>query len=157
VTNFYNLVDTKKILIILLLRSEKEMSRENPIRKYLLFNFILFFNSIHTISILKFGFIRIKQIMKIYSKTFRNSYHKEFHFGYSENIDLLSNIAIWSLSSPVLFVLNSTNYEYTLIDVVDEKNRMIDLDYDRILDDLRNNRLQVDSFLLLQVLFNCWF
>jgi hypothetical protein len=148
VTNFYNLVDTKKTLIILLLRSEKEMSRENPIRKYLLVNFILFFNSIHTNhTILKFGFIRIKQIMKIYSKTFRNSYHKEFHFGYTENIDLLSNIAIWSLSSPVLFVLNSTNYEYTLIDVVDEKNRMIDLDYDRLLDDLRNNRLQVDFFL----------
>jgi len=84
--------------------------------------------------------------MKIYSKTFRNNYHKEFHFGYTENIDLLSNIAIWSLSSPVLFILNSTNYEYTLIDVVDEKNRMIDLDYDKLLDDLRNNRLQVDCF-----------
>jgi hypothetical protein len=83
--------------------------------------------------------------MKIYSKTFRNNYHKEFHFGYTENIDLLSNIAIWSLSSPVLFVLNSTNYEYTLIDVVDQKNRMIDLNYDQILDDLRNDRLKVDS------------
>jgi hypothetical protein len=40
---------------------------------------------------------------------------REFQFGFTETSDLLNNIAIWSLQAPILFILNSTDYRYSVI------------------------------------------
>ena len=61
---------------------------------------------------------------------------------------MLSGIAIWSLSSPVLFIFNATSHTYSLIDVVDEKKQPITIDIDQILDSVRENKIEVDIYIL---------
>ena len=91
---------------------------------------------------------RISRHLRSYSIKQRNFYHKEFQFGYTDNNDLLSGIAIWSLSSPVLFIFNATSHTYSLIDVVDEKKQPILIDLDQILDGVRENKIEVNIYIL---------
>jgi hypothetical protein len=59
---------------------------------------------------------------------------------------LLSSIAVWELKPPVLFVLNTKTFKYALVDVIDNRNRMLDIDIDKILNDTRENKLIVRSY-----------
>lgn len=70
-------------------------------------------------------------------------YLREFQFGFTENNELLSSIAIWSLESPVLFIFNSTSHQYALVEFLDSKNKIIEFDISKILDDIRDNRIEV--------------
>lgn len=115
-SNFHFLMDTNKILLILLVNNE-DMLKINQTRK-------------------------IKQAFKIYSKTFKKQFRKEFQFGYTENDELLSSIAIWTLTSPVLFIFNSSSHQYALVEFLDKKNKIVEFDIAKILDDIRNHDIE---------------
>lgn len=118
-TNFHNLMSTRKNLMILLLNTKDDLKAPQT-RK-------------------------IRKLFKSYSKLNRIAYNKKFHFGYTENHDLLNGIAIWTLSCPVLFILNSTNYEYSLVDLIDynNNNTVLDVDIDKILSNVTSGNLTV--------------
>ncbi len=70
-------------------------------------------------------------------------FKRHFQFGYTENHALLSSIAVWELKPPVLFILDTKTFKYALVDVIDARNRMLDIDIDKILNDTRENKLTV--------------
>ena len=115
-TNFHNMLDTKKILVILLI-DPKDESKLPQTRK-------------------------LRQAFKIYSKTQKRKYQKEFQFGFTENNDLLNGIAIWTLPRPILFILNTTSYQYALVNLLDSKNKVIEFEVENILNDVRENKLE---------------
>ena len=72
---------------------------------------------------------------------------RNFQFGYTENHGLLSSIAVWELKAPVLFIFNTKTFTYALVDVIDNRNKMLDIDIDNILKDIRENKLTVTVLL----------
>ncbi len=69
-------------------------------------------------------------------------FSSDVQFAYTDNIDLLSGLAIWSLDTPVLFIFNTTNYKYGLVDFNDTLSDDV---IDQIIQDIRNSRIQVFS------------
>lgn len=67
----------------------------------------------------------------------------QFQFGYVDNSDLLSGVAIWTLAQPILFIFNSTSHKYSLVELLDENKKVIDLDIEKLLNDIRQNKLEV--------------
>ena len=88
----------------------------------------------------------MSKIIYIYCKIFNKFFFSEFVFGYSENHDLISGIAIWSLPTPCLFILNTTSFTYNLVYFLDSNNQVKEVNIDKILDDFRNNKLEVSNF-----------
>ncbi len=91
----------------------------------------------------KFKIIKFIWILSNWCSHYLN---RHFQFGYTENHALLSSIAVWELKPPVLFVLNTKTFKYALVDVIDNRNRMLDIDIDKILNDTRENKLIVRSY-----------
>ncbi|CAF0717772.1 unnamed protein product [Brachionus calyciflorus] len=116
-TNFHNLIETKKIVLILLINLD-DLSKLHQTRK-------------------------IRQLFRVYAKTSKEKYHDDFIFGYSENHDLINGIAIWSLSTPCLFIFNTTSYTYSIVYFLDRDNKVMDFSIDQILDDIKNNKLEI--------------
>jgi len=116
-SNFHNLIETRKTLLILNLNSH-EKSKEKQTKK-------------------------LKLTFNAFSKLNRNINHNDFQFGYVDNSDLLNGIAIWTLQTPLLFILNTTSYTYSLFDLIDEKNKaVLEIDIQEILDDIRLNKIE---------------
>jgi hypothetical protein len=68
--------------------------------------------------------------------------YREFQFGYTDTTDLLNNVAIWSLEGPLLFVLNSTNYKFSLV-YFDRVNLPGNNEIDSVIQDIRDLKLEV--------------
>lgn len=69
----------------------------------------------------------------------------DFLFGYVDNSDLLSGIAIWTLQTPLLFVLNTSSYTYSMFDVIDaERKELLDVDFQEVLDKVRSGTVEVN-------------
>lgn len=66
----------------------------------------------------------------------------EFQFGYTENSELLNGIALWTFKTPVLFALNTTSYEYTTFDVINEKGKA-KVNFEKIFSDIREKKIEV--------------
>ena len=56
----------------------------------------------------------------------------------------MSNIAVWELRAPILFVFNTSSLSYALVDVIDEKNRMLDINIDEILNNTKQTKYEVN-------------
>lgn len=63
-----------------------------------------------------------------------------------DNSDLLNGIAIWTLPQPILFIFNTSTHQYCLVNLVDEKNKVIDLDIEILISDIRQNKIEVSLF-----------
>ena len=74
-------------------------------------------------------------------------FKRDFQFGYTDNHELLSGIAIWSLPSPIIFIFNSTSHMYSLIEVVNGTNEQIAIDIGQILNNIRERKLEVFLFI----------
>jgi hypothetical protein len=86
----------------------------------------------------------LKQIFKSYSKINRITYKNKFQFGYTENQDLLNGIAIWSLPCPILFILNTTSYEYSIVELIDPTNNsLLNIDIDKVIDKINHESINV--------------
>lgn len=68
---------------------------------------------------------------------------REFQFGFTDNHELLSGIAIWSLSMPSIFIFNTSSHMYSSIDIFNSTNDQILVDIDQILNDIRTQKMQV--------------
>lgn len=116
-SNFHNLIETRKTLIILNLDTENKL-RDKQNKK-------------------------LVKLYKTFSKENRALTHKEFQFGYVDRSDLLNGIAIWTLTAPLLFVFNTTAYTYSMFELIHESNlSLIDLNIHSILDDIRLNQIE---------------
>ena len=69
--------------------------------------------------------------------------YSQFQFGYVDNSDLLNGIAIWTLPHPILMIFNTSSHQYSLVELLDEKNKVIDLDIEKIINDVKQNKLEV--------------
>jgi hypothetical protein len=78
-----------------------------------------------------------------YELTIFRSLSRNYQFGFTENKDILNGIAIWTLPTPVVFILNSTSYTYNLIHIVNEKNELIDFNVQTIMDNVTSGKLEV--------------
>lgn len=117
-TNFHNLMNTKKWLVILLVNSADDLKANIT--------------------------VQLKHTFKQFAQSQRLAYHSKFQFGFTENQDLLNGIAIWTLSCPTLFILNSTSYEYSLVDLIDyDDSSLLSVDIEKILNDVENFNLTV--------------
>jgi len=114
ISNFHSLIETQKALLILV---SDEMNSGNELNKQI-------FNA-----------------MKSYSEKNRDKHSREFQLCHTDNTELLSSLAIWTLNTPTLFALNTSSYQYALIDI-DAKQFLNDEILDKVLDDIREARIE---------------
>lgn len=58
----------------------------------------------------------------------------------------MNGIAIWTLPHPILFIFNTTSHQYSLVELLDENNKVIDLDIEKLINDIKQNKLEVNKF-----------
>jgi hypothetical protein len=58
---------------------------------------------------------------------------------------LLNGIAIWSLKTPVLFILNTTNFKYGLV-YFDNTTEPSESDFNDVLNSLKSGKIEVNNF-----------
>jgi hypothetical protein len=56
---------------------------------------------------------------------------------------LLNGVAIWKLYQPILFIFNTTSHQYSLVELLDERKKVIDLDIEKLLSDIKQNKFEV--------------
>jgi hypothetical protein len=120
--NFHQMIETKKLLVIVNINTENKLDERNT--------------------------KKIVKIFKDFSQKNRPDYFKEFQFGYTDNSDLLNGIAIWTLNTPIVFVYNVSSHTYNIIDLIEtvspNNNRQLKyLDLKYLLKEIKENKFEV--------------
>ncbi|UJR15623.1 hypothetical protein I4U23_002559 [Adineta vaga] len=115
--NIYDLILTKRILMIYGFNEQQENFRQLQKRN------------------------EIKSQIQAYVMKYSSSLHDTFQFSWTNDLELLSNIAVWTVEEPILFLYNSNQRKYgiySLVSIIDEN-----IDMNSILNYITSNYSQI--------------
>ncbi|CAF4624021.1 unnamed protein product [Rotaria sp. Silwood1] len=115
--NIYDLILTKKIIVIYGFNEQPELTDQNARR------------------------IELKSQIHSYVIKHTSTLHNTFQFAWSNDLDLLSNIAVWTLEGPLLFLYDSIHRKYGIYPLPSMINQNIKIE--SILDYVISNYSQI--------------
>ncbi|CAF1227618.1 unnamed protein product [Rotaria sordida] len=102
--NIYDLILTKKIIVIYGFNEQSEVTNQNERRN------------------------ELKSQIHSYVIKHTSTLHHTFQFAWSNDLDLLNNIAVWTLKEPLLFLYDSIHRKYGIYPLSHIINRNIEIE-----------------------------